>query len=193
MLRALFEELRRLKQHDLVEAEGMRDPIKRAYALVAAQEQIEWVERRIERRMKEMRVPNAPRVSMEIKQGLMACADYKNCTDCPYNCEEEGCMRALTADALTLIRQLEAKLAEYEKPLVPMTLEEVKRHVKEPEAELVWLDDVEEPSNTGWTYSHIICDWLHGFDERTYGKEWRCWSRKPTDEERKAAKWDETT
>ena len=92
---------------------------------------------------------------------------------------------------LEQVKMYADKLAENEKPLVPLTLEEVKRHVKEPEAEPVWLDDVEEPSNTGWTYSHIICDWLHGFDERTYGKEWRCWSRKPTDEERKAAKWDE--
>ena len=28
------------------------------------------------------------------------------------------------------------------------------------------------------------------FVETEYGKTWRCWSRKPTDEERKAAKWD---
>lgn len=28
------------------------------------------------------------------------------------------------------------------------------------------------------------------FTEDTYGIDWRCWSRKPTDEERKAAKWD---
>lgn len=48
---ALFEELRRLKQRDLVEAEGIRDPIKRAYALVAAQERIERVERKIEEGM----------------------------------------------------------------------------------------------------------------------------------------------
>lgn len=52
MLRALFEELRRLKRHDLVEAEGMRDPIKRTYALVLAQERIERVERRIEEGMR---------------------------------------------------------------------------------------------------------------------------------------------
>jgi hypothetical protein len=52
MLRALFEELRQLKQRDLVEAEGMRDPIKRAYALVLVRERIERVERRIEREMK---------------------------------------------------------------------------------------------------------------------------------------------
>ena len=51
-LRTLFEELRRLKQHDLVEAEGMRDPIKRAYALVLVQERIERVERRIEEGMR---------------------------------------------------------------------------------------------------------------------------------------------
>lgn len=51
-LRELFAELRRLKQVDLVEAEGIRDPIKRAYALVLAQEQIERVERRIEEGMK---------------------------------------------------------------------------------------------------------------------------------------------
>ena len=68
-LRTLFEELRRLKQHDLVEAEGIRDPIKRAYALVAAQERIERVERRIERRMKGMKTPE------EIKKGWSALAD----------------------------------------------------------------------------------------------------------------------
>ena len=51
-LRELFAELRHLKQVDLVETEGIRDPIKRAYALVLVQERIERVERRIEREMK---------------------------------------------------------------------------------------------------------------------------------------------
>ena len=122
-LRELFAELRHLKQVDLVEAEGIRDPIKRAYALVLVRERIERVERRIERRMKGMRVPNVPRVSMEIRQGLMACADYKNCTDCPYDCEEEGCMRALNADALALIRQLERQNAEQAARLEQVTRE----------------------------------------------------------------------
>ena len=130
----------------------------------------------------------------EIKKGLEQCAETATCEHCHYR---DDCMKVLkntplTKDALAYIQQLESKLAECEKPLVPMTLEEVKRHVKEPEAEPVWLDDVEEPSNTGWTYSHIIYDWMHGFDERTYGKEWRCWSIKPTDEERRAAEWQTT-
>ena len=49
---ALFEELRRIKQGDLVEAEGMQDPIKRAAAMVNVQESIEWVERKIEEGMR---------------------------------------------------------------------------------------------------------------------------------------------
>lgn len=61
-----------------------------------------------------MRVPRDPR---ETEQGLMACADYRNCTDCPYDCEEEGCMRALNADTLTLIRQLEQQNAELAKTM----------------------------------------------------------------------------
>lgn len=28
----------------------------------------------------------------------------------------------------------------------------------------------------------------HG--DESYGREWRCWSAKPTDEQRKAVKWD---
>ena len=84
-----------------------------------------------------------------------------------------------------------AALRRYEPPCRPMTLEELKSHTKAQDAAPVWLDDIEEMSNTGWTYSHIISDWLHGFDERTYGKEWRCWPRKPTEGERREAKWND--
>ena len=51
-LYALFAELRRLKQEEMVEAEGMQDPIKRAAAMVNVQESIEWVERKIEEGMR---------------------------------------------------------------------------------------------------------------------------------------------
>lgn len=93
-------------------------------------------------------------------------------------------------------RKLEAILEEYEKPLVPLTL---------PEAagtnEVVWLEQ-----KNGRVF---VCDLVYsclgsllevytiGNDdyglkkEDDYGITWRCWSRKPTDEERKAAKWDE--
>lgn len=29
------------------------------------------------------------------------------------------------------------------------------------------------------------------FKRNYYGKTWRCWSRRPTEEERKAARWDD--
>ena len=30
------------------------------------------------------------------------------------------------------------------------------------------------------------------FDNKYYGKTWRCWTARPTDEQREAAKWNET-
>lgn len=40
------------------------------------------------------------------------------------------------------------------------------------------------------TSQSIICAGILG--SNTYGKEWRCWTAQPTDEQRKTAKWDET-
>ena len=83
-----------------------------------------------------------------------------------------------------------AALRRYEPPVRPMTLDEVKEHVTELEPYPLWLEDNDEPSNTGWIYGHIVRDWLDGYSE-PYGYGWRCWPRKPTDEERKEAKWDD--
>lgn len=103
----------------------------------------------------------------------------------------------LMADALELINQLEAKLAEYEKPLVPLTFEEA------------ILDDSFLERNDGSCVDMALNDFavnmpdegfmlltVHGdddlrLDRDDYGKTWRCWSRRPTDEERRAAKWDD--
>lgn len=76
-------------------------------------------------------------------------------------------------------------LRRYEPPCRPLTLEEVKERVAELEAAPLWVDDNDEPSNTGWTYGHIVRDWLDGYSE-PYGYGWRCWPRKPTEEEREA-------
>lgn len=58
----------------------------------------------------------------EIKKGLEECTRLGGCVACPYF--DRGiaarCTTALAADALAIINQLESKLAEYEKPLVPV-------------------------------------------------------------------------
>lgn len=75
-----------------------------------------------------------------------------------------------------------------------LTLEEVKKQVA------VWVEWV-------WSYENISPAMYLCSDYRTmcfdegfaksyrlpkadYGKKWRCWATKPTDEERKAAKWE---
>ena len=139
----------------------------------------------------------------EIKKGLECCTAPMLAHDsCPYKADrnpfEVICKDRVMEDALAYIRQLEAKLAEYEKPLVPMPEEQI---YNDP----VWLemraDNVEPiiadivPSFTDPGEKAEIT--LLGNTRRAhlpydhYGSIWRCWPRKPTDEERKAAKWDD--
>lgn len=144
----------------------------------------------------------------EIKKALECCyghAERRFCEECPLGAKVEGYSEVICTDfdstgegALAYIRELEAKLAEYEKPLVPMPEEQI---YNDP----VWLemraDNVEPiiadivPSFTDLGEKAEIT--LLGNPRRAhlpydhYGSSWRCWPRKPTDEERKAAKWDE--
>lgn len=118
-----------------------------------------------------MRVPRDP---MEIRQGLMACADYKNCTDCPYDCEEEGCMRALNADALALIRQLEGQNAEQAARLEQVTRErdalkaDILRATDKAKEMQSMLDDDVHPNCDYGLYLDLcdalgdVVDWEHG-------------------------------
>lgn len=140
----------------------------------------------------------------EIKRGLEHCvSSIYVCEDCPYeSCNGVTrictCVDELEVDALAYIQQLEANLAECEKPLVPMTQEHI---YNDP----VWLEVKAEndiprvvdviPSFANPAERAEIA--FIGQDRRAhlpyshYGSSWRCWSRKPTEAERKAAKWDE--
>ena len=132
----------------------------------------------------------------EIKKGLECCNTYNDCQSCPYDDKVEkgwGCCVQRNADALAYIHQLESKLAEYEKPLVPL---KVGYLLKE---NPVWLEynsgPVEICELSVWY--NVYCAYFIGDEDEEYltragyNKIWRCWPRKPTDEEREAAKWDE--
>lgn len=78
-----------------------------------------------------------------------------------------------------------AALRRYEPPIRPLTKEEI---------------DPEKYQTLFTEYITDLCsDWGKASDLRsdafihsdTYGKTWRCWPRKPTEEERKEAKWDD--
>ena len=141
----------------------------------------------------------------EIKKGLECCNTFYNCQQCPYDRDEEGwsCVIERNSDALALIRQLEAKLAEYEKPLVPMTLSQLmeiyndrENHVwpfNIPPYLLVESDGKKEEfcGWASWSDIKLMLEREHlRYNQDNYGKTWHCWLRRPTDEERKAAKWD---
>ena len=101
--------------------------------------------------------------------------------------------------ALTLLREQEQVKRH---PRV-MTLEEVQDALDT----VVWLDDGDE--NTSGNYALVefvsyngamtavwfkLMDRAAGQQRRhyeSYGKRWRCWDIRPTDEQRKAVKWDD--
>lgn len=83
-----------------------------------------------------------------------------------------------------------------------MTLEEVKQH--DNKNNCVWFElpnniiaavfVIQDRTQTGIISPYVNSEPLifHLYWNNTnYGKTWRCWTAKPTDEQRKAVKWDE--
>lgn len=132
----------------------------------------------------------------QVIKGLECClrgTDWeKMCDECPYEATEEekqhvdwDChLDQLRKDALALLKEQEARV---------LTLEEVLG------GDECWVEYI----NGGYGY----CDCYLDDDAKSivinrtlrkdfnvppngYGKVWRCWSARPTDEQRKAVKWE---
>ena len=98
-----------------------------------------------------------------------------------------GCMENLMSDAITLLKEQEARV---------MTLDEVKAF----DWDYCYLEEERLP---GKEYRIICGDYAltcitwpcitsmriqHGDDN--YGKKWRCWTAKPTEDQRQEVKWE---
>ena len=81
----------------------------------------------------------------------------------------------------------------------PLTLDEAK------ELRICWIEEIDEgafpaiyaaPGNGGAYAVFVVHEDNDGYDDdywgavSEYGTCWRCWSRKPTDEECRAAEWE---
>ena len=138
----------------------------------------------------------------KVMKGLECCSQgakepytptIRYCAECPYPESEIPCTRALARDALELLKAQEPRV---------MTLEEVEDALDT----VVWVD---RPliDNTSDEYALIdaysrktqivelrypFCDkdYRERADYATYGKTWRCWTSRPTDEQREAVKWE---
>lgn len=96
---------------------------------------------------------------------------------------------------------LSAALHRAEPEMRPLTLEEVRAHcAKGPDAEPLWAEFKEECAISRWIFAVIppdvfdrpvLSEWIATDRSEKYGKEWRCWPRKPTPEQIVAEKWEE--
>ena len=154
----------------------------------------------------------------KVINALELCANGCNDNGCSYLDEQNNkggltvcrCIDLLARDVIALLNEQEEEIENLKQTAQSMM--EGICLLKEQEARVMTLDEVkafdwdycylEEERLPGKEYRIICGDYAltcitwpciasmriqHGDDN--YGKKWRCWSAKPTDEQRKAAKW----
>jgi len=104
----------------------------------------------------------------------------------------DGCLRDIVDwidDALVLLKEQEPRV---------LTLEEVEDlpygHVlieTDKSDSLRWLDALLFCKNTNYSFDFITLEGRARLLGTEYNREWRCWSAKPTDEQREAVPWME--
>ena len=126
--------------------------------------------------------------------GLECCKmPFSKCYDggCPYF-EDEGCKAKLKREAMELLKAQEPRV---------MTLEEV---ISANPGTVVWLEDDNKPDVISGLLKRLfihtkVIDFLIVKEEvdnevtadlEVYGKGWRCWTSRPTDEQREATPWE---
>ena len=122
----------------------------------------------------------------KVIKGLECCIirysdDYARCDECPY---ESACGKRLKQDALALLKAQEPRV---------MTVDEVRTWVSTPriDREPIWVEI--ENGVSAWIVSDEYWDMPidANLSSDLYGKTWRCWTARPTDEQREAVKWDD--
>lgn len=133
----------------------------------------------------------------KVIRGLELCAydpdpgqelkEIRSCLECPYY--RAGCSPQLIRDALALLKGQEARV---------LTLEEIRSGT----VEVAWLEcSDKEEVRAGLWFKRInegedegiiihVLDGFEGLRTEVYGKTWRCWTARPTEEQRKAVKWE---
>ena len=98
---------------------------------------------------------------------------WDRCGDCPYYSPDDSgihCRDVLLEDLHELIGDLEPRV---------MTLEETRN------CEVVWAED----RSTREIYPCIVKNNMNDSKLYKYGVQWRCWTSRPTDEQREATPW----
>lgn len=133
----------------------------------------------------------------ELKRYASICTNGMCSKQCPYY-EIENCIKTLILNMLAYIEQLESRAEPKNRVL---TLEELKAYCTEgADATPLWYDE-KERNVSRWmvidlpelsfgstaTVKRLVNS---QFFEPTYGEKWRCWLRKPTEEEMEETPWN---
>ena len=135
----------------------------------------------------------------KVIKGLECCClddeGYPSCKECPYRPCNVRCNGNLCADTLALLKAQEPRV---------MMLEDIRDVLKRP----VWKEtkSAHKDLYTGWVIAYDIqtgqgitgerlgmCEpsgrvgWYRLDD---YGRTWRCWTSRPSDEQRKEIPWE---
>lgn len=123
-------------------------------------------------------------------KGLECCIlrdpdDFPRCSVCPY---ESNCVNRLKMDVLALLKAQEPRVMTLDeiKDGEPYWLSAGKEFVPRPVICIHREDDARKP--------YITFAWQFGtfsWESEDYDKTWRCWTSRPTDEQREAVKWDD--
>ncbi len=143
----------------------------------------------------------------KVIQALENCVCYpKRCQNCPWDVDGEKCSESfsksleyppgLVEDALALLEEQEPRV---------MTLEEVRGD----HDRVLWIECDDSKTQSIGQYRGHVCwhdghigkwerfvtmgfanDYLHRETEK-YGKTWRCWNARPTEEQMRETPWEE--
>lgn len=133
----------------------------------------------------------------ELKRYASICTNGMCSKQCPYY-EIENCIKTLITNALAYIEQLESRAEPKNRVL---TLEELKAYCEGgADATPLWYDE-KERNVSRWMVIDLpelafgstatVKRLLNSqFFELAYGENWRCWLRKPTEEEMEETPWN---
>lgn len=131
----------------------------------------------------------------KVIKGLEYCGRVHDCPGhiCPYH-RKLHCIAQLTHDALALLKEQEPRVMTLEELIGIYNLRENHSWVYNTPPYLY----MDYGKDTGYwiAWSNIVSCLERCYPKyipEDYGKTWRCWSAKPTDEQRKAVKWDDDT
>lgn len=132
------------------------------------------------------------KVMRGIEHCLLRSKERVHCGDCPYWYDdfESGChVYDMMRDALALLKEQEPRV---------MTLEKIQSGT----VEVAWLEcSDKEEVRAGLWFKRInegedegiiihVLDGFEGLRTEVYGKTWRCWSARPTEEQMRETPWE---